>query len=71
MKEVLSKIETLGYYDISDKTQVIADASPVGLGAVLIQTGNRGPRIIAYGNRTLNQSERKYSQTEEEALALV
>lgn len=71
LKRMLSKIETLGYYDIKDKTQVIADASPVGLGAVLVQIDNEGPRVIAYGNRTLSQCERKYSQTEKEALALV
>lgn len=71
LKEMLSKIETLGYYDVKDKTQVIADASPVGLGAVLVQIDDKGPRIIAYGNRTLSQCERKYSQTEKEALALV
>lgn len=71
MKDVLSKIGTLGYYDVGDKTQVIADASPVRLGTVLIQTDNSGPRIIAYENWTLSQCERKYSQTEKEALALV
>ncbi|CAH2107517.1 unnamed protein product [Euphydryas editha] len=71
LKEALSGIQNLGYYDVNDKTQVIADASPVGLGAVLVQIDNNGPRIIAYGNRTLSQCERKYSQTEKEALALV
>lgn len=71
LKNSLTDIETLGYYDIKDKTQVIADASPVGLGAVLVQTDVNGPRIIAYGNRTLTECERKYSQTEKEALALV
>lgn len=71
LKQALSTVETLGYYDPEDETQVIADASPVGLGAVLIQSDRRGPRIIAYGNRTLSELERKYSQTEKEALALV
>lgn len=67
----MKNIRTLGYYDVNDKTQVIADASPVGLGAVLVQIDKNGPRIIAYGNRTLTECERKYSQTEKEALALV
>lgn len=71
LKVALSTVETLGYYDVADKTEVIADASPVGLGAVLIQRDSQGPRIIAYGNRTLTEFERKYSQTEKEALALV
>lgn len=67
----MTQIQSLGYYAVNDKTQVIADASPVGLGAVLVQVDSEGPRIIAYGNRTLTQCERKYSQTEKEALALV
>jgi hypothetical protein len=71
LKGFLSEIKTLGYYDIKDKTQVIADASPVGLGAVLVQIDLKGPRIIAYGNKTLSECERRYSQTEKEALALV
>lgn len=73
LKTTLTRIQSLGYYDVHDKTQVIADASPVGLGAVLVQTDpkSKNPRIIAYGNRTLTQCERKYSQTEKEALALV
>lgn len=50
---------------------VIADASPVGLGAVLIQTNSNGPRVIAYGNKSLTDCEKRYCQTEKEALALV
>lgn len=71
LKDALTKIQTLGYYDVQDKTQVVADASPVGLGALLIQIDAKGPRVIAYGNRTLTDCERRYSQTEKEALALV
>lgn len=71
LKEALLKIETLGYYDPKDKTQVIADASPVGLGAVLLQYDHFGPRVIAYGNKSLSDCEKRYCQTEKEALALV
>ncbi|XP_053617728.1 uncharacterized protein K02A2.6-like [Plodia interpunctella] len=71
LRAALSHIKSLGYYDVRDRTQVIADASPVGLGAVLVQVDSKGPRIIAYGNRTLTDCERKYSQTEKEVLALV
>ncbi|XP_022826768.1 uncharacterized protein K02A2.6-like [Spodoptera litura] len=71
VKKDLSQLKSLGYYSVKDKIQVIADASPVGIGAVLVQINSRGPRIIAYGNKTLTDCERRYSQTEKEALALV
>ena len=37
----------MGYYP-EDKTQVMADASSVGLGAILVQINSKSPRIIAY-----------------------
>nr|XP_049699503.1 uncharacterized protein LOC110376634 [Helicoverpa armigera] len=71
LKAALSDIPNLGYYNVDDKTMVFADASPVGLGAILVQTNESGPRIIAFGNKTLSDCERRYCQTEKEALALV
>lgn len=72
LKEIMTNISSLGYYNVSDRTIVIADASPVGLGGVLVQTNSKGePRIIAYGHKTLTDCERRYCQTEKEALALV
>lgn len=67
----MTKENTLGYYNVNDRTQIIADASPVGLGGVLIQFKNSEPRIISYASRSLSQTEQKYAQTEKEALALV
>ena len=37
LKRRLANAETLGYFNKDAKTRIIADASPVGLGAVLIQ----------------------------------
>lgn len=71
LKAHMSKENTLGYYNVRDRTQIVADASPVGLGAVLIQFKNEEPRIISYASRSLSQTEQKYAQTEKEALALV
>ncbi|CAK1597386.1 unnamed protein product [Parnassius mnemosyne] len=71
LKAALMKVPNLCYYNPHDKTVVIADASPVGLGAVLVQINKNGPRIIAFGNKTLSSCERRYCQTEKEALALV
>ncbi|XP_026746906.1 uncharacterized protein K02A2.6-like [Trichoplusia ni] len=71
LKQQLADIKTPGYYNPADKTQIIADASPVGLGEVLIQIDGKGPRVIAFGNKSLTDCEKRYCQTEKEALALV
>nr|XP_022336145.1 uncharacterized protein LOC111132611 [Crassostrea virginica] len=71
LKRRLADAETLGYYDKSAPTKVIADASPVGLGAVLVQEQEGEFRVISYASRSLSDTERRYSQTEKEALALV
>ena len=71
LKTLLSQADTLGYYDINAPTQVIADASPVGLGGVLVQKQGEEFRVISYASRSLSDVECRYSQTEKEALALV
>lgn len=71
LTNVLTNATILGYFDVNDKTQLIADASPVGLGAVLIQINDKRPRIISYASKSLSDVEKRYAQTEKEALALV
>ena len=51
--------------------RIIADASPDGLDAVLTQLQGDVWRVIAYASRSLSDVERRYSQTEKEALVLV
>lgn len=67
LKKRLSSAETLGYFKDA-LTQIVADASPVGLGAVLTQVHKDGPRIISYASRSLTSTETRYSQTEKETL---
>ena len=71
LKKTLANAETLGYFDKDAKSRIIADASPVGLGAVLIQEQHGQPRVISYASRSLTNVEKRYSQAEKEALALV
>ena len=67
----LASAETLGYFDMRAKTKLITDASPVGLGAVLTQEQNGEDRVICYASRSLSEVEKRYSQTEREALGIV
>ena len=71
MKNSLTDVDTLAYFNPALKTRVVADASPVGPGAMLLQEHDMVWRTVCYANKTLSSVERRYSQTEKEALALV
>jgi len=71
LKKRLSSAETLGYFDKNAPTRVIADASHVGLGAVLVPQQGEELRVISYASRSLSDTECRYSKTEKEALAIV
>ncbi|XP_038106874.1 uncharacterized protein K02A2.6-like [Culex quinquefasciatus] len=71
IKAVLSHPKNLGFYSPLDKTIVIADASPTGLGAVLLQEKDNIKRVICYISKGLSDTEQNYAQNEKEALALV
>lgn len=71
LKELLSSETVLSYFDPKLQVQVVVDASPVGLGAMLTQKTNNGlTNIICYASRTLTPVERRYSQIEREGLAI-
>lgn len=59
------------YFDKEAHAQVIADASPVGLGAMLVQENNAEGRAVCYASMSLSSVQRRYSQTKKEALAMV
>ena len=71
VKACMANAETLAHFDPDAKTVVIADASPYALGCILVQNQGGIDRVVAYGHRSLSQVERRYSQTEREALSLV
>ena len=78
-KEAFEKVKgkvadaaALGFFTKDAKTTVVADASPVGLRAVLIREKEEGvPGVSRYASKALSDVEKRYSQTEKEALALV
>ena len=69
IKEMLTKPPVLAHYDISAPVKLITDASPTGLGAVLVQ--GREERPIMFISRALAMHERKYPQIEREGLGIV
>ena len=71
LKSLISRADTLAYFKNDCKTRIIADASPVGLGAVLTQLQDGLWRVISYASRSLSDVERRYNQTEKKALGLV
>ncbi|XP_062121662.1 uncharacterized protein K02A2.6-like [Drosophila sulfurigaster albostrigata] len=72
LKSCLTKIPNLQNFNPKHKTQLIAVASPVALGAVLLQFhGDDEPKIISFASRSMTDVEKRYSQTEKESLALV
>lgn len=71
IKQNMANTHSLSFFDKNLRTRLITDASPVGLGSVLIQFLNDEPRIIAYAAKSLTDVEMRYCQTEKEALALV
>ncbi len=64
----------MAYFDINKHKQVITDASPYGISAILSQALTpeaTDHKIVAYVSRSLTPVEQRYSQTEREALGLV
>ena len=70
LKDCLIKEPVLVYPDFSKEFYLACDASSTGLGAVLMQKGKGRMRVVSYGSRVMNETERRYSTTERECLAL-
>lgn len=76
-KEMVTKnILERGYYCRNHLTKITTDASPVGIAAIITQIDTSKPehlqteRVIACTSRSLTKTERKYPQTQREALAI-
>ena len=71
LKQLMSTAKALAYFRNDCQTRIVADAGPEGLGAVLLQLQDNGWRAVSYASRNLSEVERRYAQTEKEALSLV
>lgn len=70
IKEKLVSAPILSCPDFNLPFFLQTDASSSGLGAILFQQYADGDRVIAYASRSLTASEKKYSVTEQECLAV-
>ena len=68
LKQLMTSANVLAYFRGDCKTRIVADAGPDGLGAVLLQLQNGEWRAVSYTSRNLTDVERRYAQTEIEAL---
>ena len=73
IKNLLTSADVMAYFDPNKQTELVTDASPSGLSAILMQNtpGMKDRRVVVYASRALTDVERRYSQTEREALAVV
>ena len=58
LKVIITNAPVLKYYDVTKDVTIQVDASPNGLGAVLLQDEHP----VAYASRSLTQSEQNYAQ---------
>ena len=70
-KRLLRSPPVLAHFDPKLPVILACDASPVGLGCILSQKTRQGERPIAFYSRSLNDTEKRYSQTDREGLAVV
>ena len=67
LKEAVTCIPVLRYYNLNEEVTLQCDASQSGLGAALLQKG----QPVAYASRALSPAETRYAQIEKELLAIV
>src|SRR3989440_12749140 len=71
LRQMLVQALVLSYPDFTKLFTIYTDASGIGLGAVLSQEQDRKERVISYASRSLNNTEKNYTVTDQECLAVV
>ena len=71
VKKLLCGSTVLSGFTGESKVILEVDASPIGLGAVLLQLENKNEKPVAFASKKLSSTEKNYSQTDREAFALV
>ena len=71
LKQKFTTKPILAHPDFNHPFVIQTDACDIGLGAVLCQRINEIERVIQFTSRTLNDSEKKWSIREKEALSII
>lgn len=71
LKSALISAPVLSNPDFSRPFKIQCDASDIGIGAVLSQDFDEGEKVIAYMSAKLTSTQRKYTATERECLAVL
>ncbi|XP_022816983.1 uncharacterized protein K02A2.6-like [Spodoptera litura] len=72
IKSCLASDQVLAHFNPEATIILTVDASPVGLSAILSQVEtDRSERPISFASRTLNAAEKRYSQIQKEATAII
>ena len=59
LKKQLAEASMIAFYDKDAPTEVANGASPVGLGAILVQEQQGVKRAVAFASRSLSDVERR------------
>ena len=70
-KKKLFEDPVLGYPNNRDQYTLTTDASLTGIGPILTQKQGTEDRVIAYASKNLCKSQRNYSATKRELIAMV
>ena len=66
LKSYISSQPVLRSFDVSQPVLVSVDASPIGIGAVLMQEG----QLVVFSSTTLTMTQKRYCQIEKELLVV-
>ena len=70
-KALIASAPTITYYNLDKPVTLQVDASETGLGAALLQPNANGKlQSVAFSSSHLSQTEQRYSQIEQECLAI-
>lgn len=71
IKKELASETTLAHYNPDAQLILTVDASPTGLGSILSQVEQGIQKPISFMSRSLNAAEKRYSQIQKEATAII